>query len=323
MSDNSSTGVINAAKQAGTDVAVGTFNTLGAVGKIASSASSTTAKLVDVTGKTAVGVTSNLGAAAVSGAKILSSTTEAISTTTERMANSTKEMAKRRAEIERQKTADQMGKTQTEIAQIESNTKVNLTNIQNKYDEDQAILKSEQEAKLDKINSQQTQALLNQKDNTRKQNTAYYYGFTKSNPGPNDIGFNKSSVPFSKWCYSYIPQYFVAADGSTINIYLPETMPNGQRPYFINAIDNNLNQNIQIVFESQSITNMFKQTSFSQDPVIKYAGGNNIKGKMYYNLIWFVCDTYNGGKRRKTKRRTANRRTNKRRTNRRRTNRRR
>ena len=120
-------------------------------------------------------------------------------------------------------------------------------------------------------------------------------------------------------CYSYIPQYFVANDGSFINIDFPETLPTGQRSQNISAINKSTQQKITIGFETQSTTNMFKQVSFVQMPVINYdENGSNepVKGKMYYDLIWFICPTTNGGGKR--------RRTNKRRTNlRRRTNRRR
>lgn len=306
--------VSDAFKQAGTNVAVGFADTVGATGKIMSA-----------TADTAVGVTENLGKVATSGTQIVSSTVGTIATTTQRMENSTKEMALRRAEIEREKTAAQKGKTAEQIAQIEADTKLQLLKIQNGYDEEQARLKLEQEQKLDKLNSQQTQQLLNQKDNTNKQQKAYYYGFTKSNPGPNDTGYKKSSVPFSKWCYSYIPQYFVVSDGSIINIVFPEILPTGQRSQNISAINDATKQKITIWFETQSTTNMFKQVGFVQMPVINYndENGSNkkVNGKMYYTLIWFICPTTNrGGKRRRTNKRRTNlrRRTNKGRTNRRR-----
>jgi Skp family chaperone for outer membrane proteins len=296
----------DAFKKAGTNVALGVADTVGAAGKIASSVSNT-----------AVGLTSSLGDAATSGAKIVSSTVGTIATTTQRMENSTREMASRRAEIERGKTASQKGKTETEIAQIEANTKTKLLEIQNKYDKEQARLKLEQEQELDKLNTQQTQQLLNQKDNTNKQQKAYYYGFTKSNPGPNDTGYKKSNMPFSKWCYSYIPQYFVANDGSFIDIDFSETLPTGQRSQYISAINKQTGQKITIGFETQSITNMFKQVVFVQMPVINYNDENGINkkvnGKMYYTLIWFLCTNKNiGGKKRRSK---PNRKTNKRRTN--------
>jgi hypothetical protein len=317
--------VSDAFKQAGTNVAVGVADTVGATGKIMSA----TGKIMSATADTAVGVTENLGKVATSGTQIVSSTVGTIATTTQRMENSTKEMALRRAEIEREKTAAQKGKTAEQIAQIEADTKLQLLKIQNGYDEEQARLKLEQEQKLDKLNSQQTQQLLNQKDNTNQQQKAYYYGFTKSNPGPNDTGYKKSSVPFSEWCYSYIPQYFVVSDGSIIDIVFPEILPTGQRSQNISAINDKTKQKITIGFETQSTTNMFRRVIFVPMPVINYndENGSNkkVNGKMYYTLIWFVCDTYNGGKRRRTNKRRTNlrRRTNRRRTNRRRTNRRR
>jgi hypothetical protein len=292
--------VNDAFKQAGTNVAVGVADTVGAAGKIASSVSNT-----------AVGVTENLGKTATSGTQIVSSTVGAIATTTQRMENSTREMASRRAEIERGKTAAQKGKTEAEIAQIEANTKIRLLNIQNEYNKQQAILKLEQEQELYKLNTQQTQQLLNQKDNTNKQQKAYYYGFTKSNPGPNDTGYKKSNMPFSKWCYSYIPQYFVANDGSFIDIDFSETLPTGQRSQYISAINKQTGQKITIGFETQSITNMFKQVVFVQMPVINYNDENGINkkvnGKMYYTLIWFLCPTTNrGGRKRRTNKRKTN-----------------
>lgn len=312
--------ISDSAKAAGINLAVGVADTVGAAGKIASSVSNT-----------AVGVTGSLGDAATSGIKIVSSTVGAIATTTQRMENSTKEMALRRAKIEEGKTAAQKGKTEAEIAQIEANTKINLLNIQNEYDKQQARLKLEQEQKLDELSSQQTQQLLNQKDNTNKQQKAYYYGFTNINPGPNDTGYNKSWKPLSKWCYSYLPQYFVVNDGSIIDIDFPEILPIGQRSQYISAINKQTGQEITIGFETQSNTNMLNQVSFLQMPVINYnENGINkkINGKMYYTLIWFICPTINrGGQKRRTNKRRKNlrqkQRTNKRRTNKRRTNRRR
>ena len=103
-------------------------------------------------------------------------------------------------------------------------------------------------------------------------------------------------------------------------------MPTGQRSKNISAINKVTGQKITIGFETQSITNLFNQVSFVQMPVINYndENGNNkkVNGKMYYTLIWFVCDTYNGGKRRRTKNPKTNlrQRTNKGRTNKGRTN---
>ncbi len=305
--NNKGGSVSDAFKQAGTNVAVGIADTVGSVGQIASSVSNT-----------AVGVTDSAGKAAVAGVQIVSSTVGAIATTTQRMENSTKEMALRRAEIERQKTAQQKGKTEAEIAQIEANTKIQLLKIQNDYDEQQARLKLEKEQKLDKLNSEQTQQLLNQKDNTIKQQKAYYYGFTKSDPTPINTGYKKSSVPFSEWCYSYIPQYFVTNEGSIIDIVFSETFPTGQRSQNIIAINKATGGNIAIGFETQAQKDWKGKSYYLQVPVIKFQESNSetktVFGKMYYTLIWFVCPTTNRGGRRRTNKRS-NKKTNRRRTN--------
>jgi hypothetical protein len=320
--------ISQSAKNAGTAVIEGGLQVvessgqiMGYAGKISSDTAKTAAGLVNVAGDTSVKVATGLGNAVGKASEIVSSTVGAVAITTQRMENSTKEMALRRAEIERQKTAEQKGKTESEIAQIEANTKIQLLNIQNGYDEQQQRLKLEQEQKLDKLNSEQTQQLLNQKDNTNKQQKAYYYGFTKSNPTPIDTGYKKSSVPFSEWCYSYIPQYFVTNEGSVIDISFSETFPSGQRSQNITAINEAMGQNITIGFETQVQKDWKGKPYYLQVPVIKFQESNGetktLFGKMYYTLIWFVCSTTNRGGRRRTNKRRRNRKTNKRRTNRR------
>jgi len=315
--------ISQSAKNAGTAVIEGGLQVvessgqiMGYAGKIGSDTAKTAAGLVNVAGDTSVKIASGLGDAAGKATEIVSSTVGAVAITTQRMENSTKEMALRRAEIERQKTAEQKGKTEAEIAQIEANTKIQLLNIQNGYDEQQQRLKLEQEQKLDKLNSEQTQQLLNQKDNTNKQNKAYYYGFTKSNPTPIDTGYKNSSVPFSEWCYSYIPQYFVTNEGSIIDISFSETFPTDQRPQNIIAINKATGQNIIIGFETQPQKDWKGKLYYLQVPVIKFQESNGetktLFGKMYYTLIWFICNTTNRGGRRKTNKRRRNRKTNRR-----------
>ena len=105
---------------------------------------------------------------------------------------------------------------------------------------------------------------------------------------------------YSKWCYSYIPEYFVTETGNIIEIVLPEKQwtYNSKRDGIINAKDKSSGRDILIDFKTQKNTN-FYGTTFLTVPVIQYSDDNSVNnGKMYYNKIWFVCDTYGGKKRR-------------------------
>ena len=334
MSDK---GVGQKAKDAGVAVAGGVFDATKAVGNIASSTAKTASQLVDVAGDTSVKVATGLGETATSGLKIVSATVGAVATTAARIQNSTEEMAKRRAEIERAKTAAQVGKTTEQIAKIEATTNLELEIIQNNYEKEQQKLKSEQEINLDKINSEQREKLLNQKETTTQRQLAFNYGFKNNNPKPTDSGFKQTVNPFSKLCFSYIPQYFVLEDGTIIDIDFPETQPTDTRSSIIKVINKDTRQEIQITFQAQAQKDWRGNLIYLQVPVIKFQDldgqSKTLFGKMYYNLIYFPCGTtIRGGKRsrtnkrtnrRRTNRRRTNKRTNRRRTNRRRTNRRR
>lgn len=284
-----------AAKEAGEAVVIGTLGAVKASGNI-----------IGYAGKTAS-----------SGVQIVSATVGAIATTASRIQNSTEQMALRRAEIEKEKTAAQKGKSATQIAQIEADTKLELEKIQQKFEEEQQKLKSEQEINLEKINSEQNEKLSKQRETANQRQLALNYGFTKNNPKPTDTGFKKSSVPFSEWCFSYIPQYFVTEDGTIIDIDFPEIQPTGPRMSVITVINKDTRQEIQITFQAQAQKDWRGNPYYLQVPVIKFQDPDGqtktVFGKMYYSLIWFVCDQYGG--RTKTNKRKTNRkrrRTNKR-----------
>ena len=296
MSASEGNTLAESASGAAKSIAKGASDALSASGQILSSAS-----------KTVSNVSSNLGNVASSGTQILSTTIGTIATTAERIENSTKAMASRRAEIERSKTSAQQGKTAAEIAQIEADTKLKLQQIDNEYQISQKIEEDKLANELESLNSSQTQQLLNQQDNTDKKSKSYYYGFTNSNPKPTDIGSVKARL-YSKWCYSYIPEYFVTETGNIIEIVLPEKqwIYNSKRDNIIKAIDKSSGRDIFIDFKTQRNTN-FYGTTFLTVPVIQYSDDNSVNnGKMYYNKIWFVCDTYGGKKRRTYKKRRTN-----------------
>jgi hypothetical protein len=250
----------------------------------------------------------------------LSTTIGAIATTTERIENSTKEMATRRALIEQQKTSAQQGKTAAEIAQIEVDTKLKLQQIDNDYQISQKKEEDKLANEIDKLNSSQIQQLLTQQDNADKKSKSYYYGFTNNNPKPTDTGSVKARL-YKTLCYSYIPKYFVTETGTIIDIVLPERKmtDDSKRDTIIQAKDKS-NRDILIDFVTQKNTSFYGPT-FLTVPVIQYSDDNPSvnNGKMYYNKIWFACNTNGGKKRRTNKRRINKRRTNKRRTNKRRT----
>ena len=302
--DNSlGTSALNAA----TSIGQATTDVVDAAGKITSSAAKTSSALIDTTGKTLVNVSSNLGNVASSGTQILATTIGAIATTTERIENSTKEMAARRAAIEAAKTAAQQGKTSAEIAQIEADTKFQLQQIDNEYQISQRKEEDKLANELDKLNSSQIHQLLKQQDNADKKGKGYFYGFTNSNPKPTDIGSVKALL-YKTLCYSYIPKYFATEIGTIIDIVLPEKQltSNSKRDNIIKAIDKSSGRDILIDFKTQKNTN-FYGTTFLTVPVIQYSDDNSVNsGKMYYNKIWFVCDTVGGKKRRTYKKRRTN-----------------
>lgn len=311
------------AKKAGTALVKGTLGVvesggeiIGYAGKIGSSTAKTAAGLVDVAGDTSVKVASGIGSTASSGVQIVSATVGAIATTASRIQNSTEQMALRRAEIEKEKTAAQKGKTEAQIAQIEANTKLELEKIQKKYEEEQQKLKSEQEINLDKINSEQREKLLNQRETTTQRQLASNYGFKNNNPKPTDTGYKQTVNPFSKMCFSYIPQYFVTEDGSIIDIDFPEIQPTGPRLSIITAMNKDTRQEIQITFQAQAQKDWRGNPYYLQVPVIKFQQENGetktVFGKMYYNLIWFQCGTIGGRTKNNKKTNRKRRRTNKR-----------
>jgi hypothetical protein len=185
---------------------------------------------------------------------------------------------------------------------------------------------AEQERLLADLSANQRQEYLKTEENKKKMNEAYYYGFTKKNPGSRDTGSIFKWFGLGKWCTSYIPKTFVK-EGNTgnIDIIFPEILPTSTRPYFISAINRDTGQPITISFKTEDYT-WFGQRYRRDVPVIKYKDEQNndveLKGTMDYYEIKFLCPTTSRGGRSK-RRRTNRRRTNRRKTNRRRTNRRR
>lgn len=307
---------------AGTEVTVGALNVIKASGKGMTIVADGSTDLLSNTVNTASGLVKNLGATAVA-------TLGTVATVTERVENSTKEAAQRRADIEKTKTSNLKDKNEAEIAKSKADTKVELLRIQNLYEIQQEEIKREQEAKLAKLNAVSTQYLLDQTENIKNQQMAYYYGFKQNNSKV--PGFEKSVNPFNRiitnWCYSYIPEYFVTEKGEFIDIKYPEQMPNGLRPLTIMAKDKNIKKDkdndndnyndIIIDFEMKMQKKWGGKIVAERVPIIKYVAKpdqNPIDGQMYYRLLWFVCpaEYRRGGKKRKTnkthKKRKANRR---------------
>ena len=230
------------------------------------------------------------GKTASSSVQIVSATVGAIATTASRIQNSTEQMALRRAEIEKEKT-------------------------------EQARLKLDQEINLDKINSEQREKLLNQRETTNQRQLASNYGFRNNNPKPTDTGFKQTVNPFSKLCFSYIPQYFITEDGTIIDIDFPEIQPTGPRMSVITVINKDTRQEIQITFQARAQKDWRGNSYYLQVPVIKFQDPDGqtktVFGKMYYNLIWFPCGTIGGrtknNKKTNRKRRRTNKRSNRRR----------
>ena len=348
--------VINAAGEAFSDVGVGTFKVVGTAGKVVSSAADATASaantgkiLVDVTGKTVVGITSNTGAAATAAVGTVKQTLLAVEDLSERFRNNTetsKKLAQKENEtalVEKQNAqkadmANSDANTQIKLQQIEADRQTKIQKINFDLVLKQKETEEQQKLLLSKLTTEQTQAYLETEENKKKIKEANYYGFTKNNPGSRDTGFKKSNMPFSKWCYSYIPNTFVKSDNTgLIEIYFPDQdqeqeqvqQPKVTRSYEISALNRITKEPITITFRIVQKKNWIGQPYRGEVPVIKYMDkeNNNVEfeGTIDYHKIWFVCPiTSTGGRRLRTnKRRTNKRRTNKRRTNRRRPNKRR
>lgn len=297
---------------------------MGAAGDITSSTANTASQLVDVTGKTAVGVTSNTGKALTAAAGTAAKTVETVENLSARLENYTKE-AQKQAQIENETaTFETQNANDVEKAKIEADRQNKIQKIQFDLEREQKKTEAEQKRLLADLSASQTQSYLDTQDNISKQQKAYYYGFTKNNPGSNDTGFKKSNMPFSKWCFSYIPKTFIKTDNTgVIDIIFPEQIPTGTRVYFINAINRNTGQPITISFKSKN-NNWLGRNYRTEVPVIKYKDEQNndveLEGTIDYQQIWFICPTTNrGGRRRRTNK---NKHTNRRhgRTNRRKTN---
>jgi hypothetical protein len=321
MSDDS---VSDALKNAGKSLVVST-------GKIVASASTNAAELVDIGGQTAVGVAGNTGKALTAAAGTAARTVETVENLSARLENYTKE-AQKQARIDNE-TATIMKEKKDDVtrAKIEADRQAKLQKIEYDLVRKQQETAAEQERLLADLSANQRQEYLKTEENKKKMNEAYYYGFTKNNPGSRDTGSIAKWFRLGKWCTSYIPKTFVK-EGNTgnIDIIFPEILPTGTRTYFINAINDDTKQPITISFKTENYTWLGR--SYRREvPVIKYKDEQNndveLKGTMDYYEIKFLCPTTSRGgrsKRRRTNRRRTNRRrTNRRRTNRRRTNRRR
>jgi hypothetical protein len=313
-------------KEAGTNVARGVADTVGAAGKIASSVSTNTADLVDIGGKTAVGVSGNTGKALTAAAGTAAKTVETVENLSARLENYTKE-AQKQAQIENETaTFEIKNANDVEKAKIEADRQAKLQKIEYDLVRKQQETAAEQERLLADLSANQRQEYLKTEENKKKMNEAYYYGFTKKNPGSRDTGSIPKWFGLGKWCTSYIPKTFVK-EGNTgnIDIIFPEILPTSTRPYFISAINRDTGQPITISFKTEDYT-WFGQRYRRDVPVIKYKDEQNndveLKGTMDYYEIKFLCPTTSRGGRSK-RRRTNRRRTNRRKTNRRRTNRRR
>ena len=321
-------------------LATGTADILGAAGQLATSVSNiaktsgqigeslanTTKDVVEQGGIAAVGITTNTGKALTAAAGTAAKTVETVENLSARLENYTKE-AQKRAQIKNETaTFEIKNANDVDKAKIEADRQAKLQEIQNDLERKQKETAAEQERLLADLTANQTQAYLDTTDNISKQQNAYYYGFTKNNPRSRDTGFKKSSMPFSKWCYSYIPNSFLTSDNTgVIDIIFPEQPPTGTRSYEISALDKVTRQPITITFRTYIKKNWFRQIYKEELPVIIYNYNQDnekeVEGIMDYHQIWFVCPTTNrGGRRRRTNRRRTNRRqrTNKRRTNKRR-----
>jgi hypothetical protein len=314
--------VINAAGEAFSDVGVGTFKVVGAAGKVASSASNiavtagqTAEGLATVVKDTSIGVVSNSGKALTAAAGTAAKTVETVENLSARLENYTKE-AQKQAQIKNETaTFEIKNANDVDKAKIEADRQAKLQEIQNDLERKQKETAAEQERMLAELSANQTQEYLKTEENKKKMNEAYYYGFTKNNPGSRDTGSIPKWFGLGKWCTSYIPKTFVKTDNTgNIDIIFPEQPPTGTRPYFISAINRDTGEPITISFKTENYT-WFGKSYRREVPVIKYKDEQNndveLKGTMDYHEIKFVCPTTNRGgrsKRRRTNRRRTYRR---------------
>jgi len=322
------------AKDAGEAVFGGVLDATTASGKLVTSASNiavtagqTAEGLATVVKDTSIGVTSNTGKALTAAAGTAAKTVETVENLSARLENYTRE-AQKRAQIENETaTFEKKNANDVEKAKIEADRQAKLQKIKFDLEREQQETAAEQERMLAELSANQTQEYLKTEENKKKMNEAYYYGFTKNNPGSRDTGSIPKWFGLGKWCTSYIPKTFVKTDNTgNIDIIFPEQPPMGTRPYFISALNRDTGEPITISFKTENYTWLGR--SYRREvPVIKYIDEQNndveLKGTMDYHETKFVCPTTSRGgrsKRRKTNRR---RRTNRIRTNRRRTNRRR
>ena len=309
--------LIDVAKESGEDLGKGIFATVGATGKalssassIVSSASGTTADLVQVSGKSltsAVSIVSNV----VHMVEILSA----------RLANLTRESQIQAKSAYEVATKESLAADDVQKKQIETKRQIALQEIELKFQRDKAKIEGEQTRLLSKITDDQRRTYLNTAENNRKLDLAYYFGFKTKNPGVSDTGYKNKMFGFSKWCKSYLPNTFVKRGNEgnnegNIDISFPETLPDGRRQDNIQAFDRKTGEGIEIIFRSKQIPNSFGRGSKTTDVFsIRYPGDNRVvDGTMDFREIVFLCPEITGGR----KRRTNKRKTNRRRTNRRR-----
>lgn len=300
-------------KNAGVKLGQGILATVGATGdvlssasKMVSSASNTTADLVEVSGKSLTSAVS-----------IVSNVVQTVESLSARLADVTKEsqiQAKSAYKVATTKSlaADDVQKKQIELDRIKEMEKIEL-----KFQRDKADIEGKQKLLLDQITDVQQQTYLNTAENKRKLGLAHYFGFKTKKPGVSDTGYKNKMFGFSDWCKSYLPNTFVKrGNEGNIDISFPETLPKGIRQENIKAIDRETEEAIEIFFRSKQIPNSFGMGSKTTDVFsIRYPGDNRvIDGTMYFRQIVFLCPKTTGGR----KRRTNKRKTNRRRTNRRR-----
>ena len=325
-------GIGDTAKAAGTAVVVGALNVIETSGKLLTTGSKIVGNVAD-TGK-------NLTSTVSSVTGTIAGLSEQIQTKTQEAAIA---LATTEKDVTRKKIALSQVNTNIAIAKRQAQSTVELEKFKNKEERELNELRLKQQSKIAELklaqekekkqteeylaqfNAESTQSLLKQEDNIKNQEMAYYYGFKDSNTN-SEVGFKKSIMPFTNWCYSYIPEYFVTTNAEMIEFEYPDELLKSKqlRPSPIMAINKKTNQNIIIDFEYIGQKNFMGKLVYSKVPVIEYVEDpdkNPIYGKMYYRLLWFVCPSYiKGGKKRKTqKSRKTNKTHKKRKANRRRT----
>ena len=319
----------DAAKAAGTAVTVGALNVIKASGQLMTTGSDIVVNVAD-TGKNLTStVKSVTGAVSALSNQIEIKTQEAALA----LATTEKDVTRKKIALSEVNTniaiAKRQAQSTVELEKFKNNEERELNELRLKQQSKIAELKLAQEKEkkqteeyLAKFNADATQSLLKQEDNIKNQEMAYYYGFKDTNTD-SEVGFNKSKMPFSKWCYSYIPEYFVTKDAEMIQFRIPEELLKSKelRPSTITVYNKmKETQKITIDFEYIGQKNFMGKLVYSKVPVIKYVDDPNqnlIYGKMYYKLIWFVCPSYiKGGryKKRKTNKTHKKRKTNRRRT---------